>query len=69
MLPSTAYPGNYHRFHEGGISGFRFTAIALALTNLGTIAAVTGALVSTSIGYVLPSLMLGQTLASAHCRT
>jgi len=39
------------------------TAIALALTNLGTIAAVTGALVSTSIGYVLPSLMLGQTLA------
>jgi len=39
------------------------TAIALALTNLGVLAAVTGALVSTSIGYVLPSLMLGQTLS------
>ncbi|EOD34244.1 hypothetical protein EMIHUDRAFT_98651 [Emiliania huxleyi CCMP1516] len=39
------------------------TAIAISLTNLGLIAAVTGALVSTSIGYVLPSLMLGQTLA------
>ena len=39
------------------------TALALRVTNLGLIAAVTGALVSTSIGYILPSLMLGQTLA------
>ena len=38
------------------------TALALRVTNLGLIAAVTGALVSTSIGYILPSLMLGQTL-------
>ena len=39
------------------------TALALRVTNLGLIAAVTGALVSTSIGYILPSLMFGQTLA------
>lgn len=39
------------------------TCLALRLTNLGMIAAVTGALVSTSIGYILPSIMFGQTLA------
>jgi len=39
------------------------TPLALQITNLGLIAAVTGALVSTSIGYILPSLMFGQTLA------
>ena len=35
----------------------RLRALALRVTNLGLIAAVTGALVSTSIGYILPSLM------------
>ena len=50
------------RIDERGIIAL-VTALALRVTNLGLIAAVTGALVSTSIGYILPSLMLGQTLA------
>ena len=40
------------------------TAMGMALTNLGTVAAVSGALVSTSLVYTLPSLMFGQLLAA-----
>ena len=40
------------------------TALGMALTNLGTVAAISGALVSTSLVYTLPSLMLGQLLSA-----
>lgn len=40
------------------------TCIAMALTDLGVVAAVSGAFVSTTIGYILPSIMFGQLLAS-----
>eukprot|EP00966_Prymnesium_polylepis_P180281 4174556-Prymnesium_polylepis.1 len=36
----------------------------MKLTNLGTVAAVSGALVSTSLVYVLPAVMFGQMLAA-----
>lgn len=39
------------------------TGIGARLTNLGTVAAVSGALLSTSIVYTLPALMFGQLLA------
>lgn len=38
--------------------------VGMKLTNLGTVAAVSGALVSTSLVYVLPSIMFGQMLAA-----
>lgn len=45
------------------------TALGVALTNLGTVAALSGALVSTSLVYTLPSIMLGQLLASKEARS
>merc|ERR1719203_1773599 len=39
-------------------------ALGMKLTNLGTVAAVSGALISTSLVYVLPSIMFGQMLAA-----
>jgi len=38
--------------------------VGMKLTNLGVVAAVSGALVSTSLVYVLPSIMFGQMLAA-----
>ncbi|KAL1528857.1 hypothetical protein AB1Y20_010180 [Prymnesium parvum] len=38
------------------------TLLGMKLTNLGTVAAVSGALVSTSLVYVLPAIMFGQML-------
>jgi sodium-coupled neutral amino acid transporter 11 len=38
--------------------------LGMKLTNLGVVAAVSGALVSTSLVYVLPSIMFGQMLAA-----
>jgi len=40
------------------------TILGMKLTNLGTVAAVSGALVSTSLVYVLPAVMFGQMLAA-----
>ena len=40
------------------------TMLGIALKNLGTVAAISGALVSTSLVYTLPSIMLGQLLTS-----
>jgi len=39
------------------------TMIGLKITDLGIVAAVSGALVSTSLAYVIPSIMFGQLLA------
>ena len=44
------------------------TALGIQLTNLGTVAAVSGALVSTSLVYVLPGIMFYKML-SAKVRT
>ena len=38
--------------------------VGMKLTNLGVVAAVSGALVSTSLVYVLTSIMFGQMLAA-----
>ena len=38
--------------------------IGMKITDLGVVAAVSGAFVSTTIGYILPSIMFGQLLAS-----
>ena len=40
------------------------TAVGMVLTNLGTVAAISGALVSTSLVYTLPSLMFGQLMSA-----
>ena len=40
------------------------TALAMKLTDLGLVAGISGAIVSTGISYILPSVMFGQMLAS-----
>ena len=40
------------------------TALAMKLTDLGLVAGISGAIVSTGISYILPSIMFGQMLAS-----
>ena len=43
--------------------------IGMKITDLGIVAAVSGALVSTSLVYVLPSIMFGQMLAARKDKT